>query len=297
MRRHCRVLRSSRCNRPLATYLWSQNQIDRYHKAAQEYLQKVTKEAPPAIPRWTIVVVGQGTENTVRPLFRRLMPHGTLFTQVDPAGGLETLLAKVSSRAQQHPLEYGHWYIDGGEFPTVIAGSAGLTAMSYSSLVPVTKRDFALLKQFTSAASDGRVVGVEAVRSYIAGLTPEAVGLKETATDAPLRHFEVNLLTQGAGCQIYSTTFVQWASRECLHCAQPLTLLARFATRQINAPMEQLLARDPLQQVQDKEGSGSEFCPDDEHRITLAATRLADTACRSATQPWQKDPDPRPPLR
>jgi hypothetical protein len=70
-----------------------------------------------------------------------------------------------------------------------------------------------------------------------------------------LRHFEVDVLTHGAGCQIYSTTFVQWASRECLHRAQPLILFARFATRQRSAPMEQLLARDPLQQLQDPEDS------------------------------------------
>jgi len=96
---------------------------------------------------------------------------------------------------------------------------------------------------------------VEAVGSYIAGLSPEDLTLKGSASDAPLRHFEVNLITQGAGCQIFSTTFVQWAARECLHRAQPLTLFARFSTRQCNAPMEQLLARDPLQQPQEAEGS------------------------------------------
>jgi hypothetical protein len=79
-------------------------------------------------------------------------------------------------------------------------------------------------------------------------LSPDDVAFEGTTTDAALRHFEVNVLTQGAGCQIYSTTFVQWAARECLYRAQPLTLFARFATRQMNAPMEKLLARDPLQQ-------------------------------------------------
>jgi len=39
------------------------------------------------------------------------------------------------------------------------------------------------------------------------------------------------------------------------HRAQHITLFARFATRQTNAPLEQLLARDPLQQPQDREGS------------------------------------------
>jgi hypothetical protein len=38
---------------------------------------------------------------------------------------------------------------------------------------------------------------------------PEDLDLKGTGADAVLRHFEVKVLTQGAGCQIYSTTFVQ----------------------------------------------------------------------------------------
>jgi hypothetical protein len=79
---------------------------------------------------------------------------------------------------------------------------------------------------------------------HIASLNPDDLGLKRTLSDDVLRHFEANVLTQGAGCQIYSTTFVQWASRECPH-RTALTLFSRFATRQVSAPMEQLLARDP----------------------------------------------------
>lgn len=242
----------------LTAYLWSQRQIDTYHGAAQEYqqyLQKALGQTPPAIPRWTIVVIGKGASQTEYPLFRHLTPHGTLFTQLNPAGGLDTLFAEVRSRTQQHPLEYGHWYIDGGEPHALATGNLGLTVMSYNRLAPVAKQEFALLKRFTNRTSGDGTVGVEAVSSYIAGLNPEEIGLKGTVAEAPLRHFEVNLLTQGAGCQIFSTTFVQWASRECLHRAEPLTLFARFATRQVNAPMEQLLARNPLQQQQDKAGS------------------------------------------
>jgi hypothetical protein len=242
----------------LTAYLWSQHQIDHYHEAAQEYqqyLQKAFDEKAPVVPRWTIVVVGRGTELTNYPLFRRLLPHGTLFTQLDPAGGLDILLSEVRSRAQKHPMEYGHWYIDGGEPHPVSPDVQGLTIMSYNRLVPVARRELALLNHFTSHSSSGGTIGVEAVGSYVASLTPDDLGLTGTATDAVLRHFEVNILTQGAGCQIYSTTFVQWAARECLHRAQPLTLFARFATRQTGAPMEQLLTRDPLQQPQDKQGS------------------------------------------
>jgi hypothetical protein len=241
----------------LTAYLWSQHQIDRYHEAAQEYQQYLHKtvEEPAAIPRWTLVAIGKGTQQTELPLFRRLLPHGALFTNVDPSDGLEVLLTEIRSRAQQYPLEYGHWYIEGGEPHAGSKGVQGLTVMSYASLVPAAKREFALLNQFTNRGGGGGKVGVEAVSSYVAGLSPDDLGLKGTSADDVLRHFEVNVLTQGAGCQIYSTTFVQWASRECLHRAQPLTLFARFATRQRSAPMEQLLARDPLQQPQDPEGS------------------------------------------
>jgi hypothetical protein len=241
----------------LTAYLWSQHQIDRYHEAAQEYqqyLHKTVEERPVATPRWTIVAIGKGTQQTELPLFRRLLSHGTLFTNVDPADGLEVLLAEMRSRAQKYPLEYGHWYIEGGEPHGGIESLQGLTVMSYAKLAPIAKREFALLNQFTSRTGGG-TAGVEAVSSYVASLNPDDLGLKGTSADDVLRHFEVNVLTQGAGCQIYSTTFVQWASRECLHRAQPLTLFARFANRQVSAPMEQLLARDPLQQTQDPEGS------------------------------------------
>ena len=62
------------------------------------------------------------------------MPRGTLFTQIDPAGGLDLLLEAVRLRAQQHPLEYGHWYIDGGSEEPVSSG--GLVRFSYDSLAP-----------------------------------------------------------------------------------------------------------------------------------------------------------------
>jgi len=70
-----------------------------------------------------------------------------------------------------------------------------------------------------------------------------------------LRHFEANVLTRGAGCQIFSTTFVQWAAREGLHRSEPLTLIARYGTRQVMQPMERLAGKNPLTQPQDSEGS------------------------------------------
>ena len=56
-----------------------------------------------------------------------------------------------------------------------------------------------------------------------------------------LERFELKLLTEGSGTQIFSTVFAQWAAREALRRAQPLTLLVRFAPRQRQRPMNELL--------------------------------------------------------
>ena len=60
--------------------------------------------------------------------------------------------------------------------------------------------------------------------------------------DEVLERFEISLLTEGSGTQIFSTSFAQWAAREALRRAQPLTLLVRFAPRQRQKPMNELLS-------------------------------------------------------
>jgi hypothetical protein len=52
----------------------------------------------------------------------------------------------------------------------------------------------------------------------------------------------MKLLTEGSGTQIFSTTFAQWAAREALRRAQPLSLLVRFRPRQSQRPMSELLS-------------------------------------------------------
>jgi hypothetical protein len=62
-------------------------------------------------------------------------------------------------------------------------------------------------------------------------------------------------LTEGSGTQLFSTTFVQWSTREALRRAQPLTLLARFAPRQREESMKELLAGREQIPVGDPQGS------------------------------------------
>jgi hypothetical protein len=84
-------------------------------------------------------------------------------------------------------------------------------------------------------------MGPETLRTRLAQLRPEDLGLANS-TDAVLDRFRIKMLTEGSGTQIFSTTFVQWTAREALRRAQPLTLLLRFAPRQRQKPMNEMLA-------------------------------------------------------
>ena len=55
--------------------------------------------------------------------------------------------------------------------------------------------------------------------------------------------------------KLFSTSFVQWTAREVLHRAQPLTLLVRFAPRQRQKPMNELLSASPNRPELDVVGS------------------------------------------
>ena len=83
-------------------------------------------------------------------------------------------------------------------------------------------------------------MGPEALRTTMAQLRPTDLGFDKSG-DAVLDRFQVKLLTEGSGTQVFSTTFAQWAARESLRRAQPLTMLVRFAPRQRQKPMNELL--------------------------------------------------------
>src|SRR5882757_946356 len=82
--------------------------------------------------------------------------------------------------------------------------------------------------------------GQESLRTVMAQLRPADLGWG--TGDAVLDRFEVKVLTEGSGTQIFSTTFAQWTAREVLRRAQPLTLLVRFAPRQRQRPMNEMLS-------------------------------------------------------
>jgi hypothetical protein len=220
----------------LSAHLWTTHQLDAFRTAATDYadrLRAAVPSQPAAVPRLGITVIGQGVESYDAPLFRRLRPHGAYFSRVSPDNGLRILLEAVSARVKAHSADYAHWYIDGGD---PLEHDPALTCVSYGALEPA--RTAILRNMHSHIERPG--MGPEMLRTIMAGWRPSDLGIKSSA-DPVLDRFQVKLLTEGSGTQIFSTSFTQWAAREALRRAEPSTLFVRFAPRQRQRPMNELL--------------------------------------------------------
>ena len=219
-----------------SAYLWTTHQLDAFRTAATDYGDRLRSTVPLEslpVPRLGIAIIGQGVASYDAPLFRNLRKHGTYFGRIKPENGLELLLTGVTSRAKAHPAPYAHWYVDGGQ---AADHDPSLTCVQYQKLEPVRS---ALLK-YMQAEIQRPGMGPEELRTNLARLLPSDLGMNK-AGDVVLDRFQVKLFTEGSGTQIFSTTFAQWTTREALRRAQPLTLLVRFAPRQRQRPMNELL--------------------------------------------------------
>lgn len=255
-----------------SAHLWSTHQQDTFRLAAIHYADRLRAAVPPEPPpirRLGISIVGQGVDSYGEPLFRKLRPHGAYFSNVDPTDGLKTLLDAASVRTKAYPAPYAHWYIDGGD---EAEHDAALTTVSYGTL---TSARAALLRKIQNETSRPGM-GPEGLRTVMAEMHPADIGL-DKSSDAVLSRFQLKVLTEGSGTQIFSTTFAQWAAREALRRAQPLTLLVRFAPRQRQRPMNELLSAsrgavepDPIGSLIDGD-MGSYYNWINQQRLTGAA--------------------------
>ena len=237
----------------LSAWLWATDQMDAFHRAAngyETYLSQVAASPHPAMPRLCVVVVGKDAAEPTRVLFQKVRPHGVFFHRFDPRDGLATLLSHAGQRAGKSPQQsFAHWYIDGGAVePSVLP--AGVTTVSFGALAP---QRHALLK-LTSEAIASESAGPEDLRRKLGQVGPRDLGFANDPADDVLDHFLCTLLTEGSGTQIFSTTFVQWAGRECLRRAQPETLILRYAPRQQMQTMNAMLGGEVAQSA-DVEGS------------------------------------------
>lgn len=235
----------------LTAHLWATHQMDSFRDAALDYEQKTDAARPSEpipIPRLGIAVIGRGVGENNYPLFRKLRRWGVYFTQVRNDDGTRVLLDAVAARAKAHPVPFGHWYIDGGTNEAISSG--GLVCVSYSSLDAARS---AVVLRMRKAVELG--TGPEALRTMLAETRPEDLGMSGTGDDAVLNRFQVSVLTEGSGTQLFSTTFVQWSAREALRRAQPVTLLVRFAPRQRERSMNELIAAGGKRPEFDPQGS------------------------------------------
>ncbi|HEY0759359.1 MAG TPA: hypothetical protein VGD59_08910 [Acidisarcina sp.] len=251
----------------LTAFLWSTHQMDRFREIADAYTSAVNKSVPdqaPESPRLGIVVIGAGVVRFDQPLFRKLRPAGVYFDSVVADEGFSTLLSEASRRAaapfpaaptqqsiaaQQREVRsalnlksspvstFDHWYIDGA----TPLPNPNLTQVSYAGLEQPRAR---LLARIQQAINSGGM-GPEELRSLLARMKPEDIGLGTPGVEEILNHFKLSLMTEGSGTQIFATTFVQWASRECVRRAQPQTLLVRYAPRQQAETMNAMLSGAP----------------------------------------------------
>lgn len=234
----------------LSAHLWSTHQLDAFRKAAKEYgdrLQAAVTPDRPVISRLGIAIIGQGVNAYEGRLFRDLREHGTFFSHINPENGLQQLMKVVTARAHAHPVPYAHWYVEGGQ---VVEHGPMLTHVSYQALEP--KRLTLLNKMQAEIKRPG--MGPVELRTILAALQPADVGFDRQG-DPVLNYFQLKLLTEGSGTQVFSTTFVQWAAREALRRAQPLTLLVRFGPRQRQRPMNELLSNTDSHSEPDLVGS------------------------------------------
>jgi hypothetical protein len=233
-----------------SAHLWSTHQQDAFRETAMAYGARLAAAAPPdqlPLIRLGIAIIGQGVSSYDEPLFRNLRAHGTYFSKLNAENALQLLLAAVGERARAHPAPYGHWYVDGGE---AAEHSSLITCLSYKALDGARA---ALLKNMQGEIRRPGM-GPEELRTHLAEMKPSDLGM-DKAGDPVLDRFQLKILTEGSGTQIFSTTFAQWSAREALRRAQPLTLLVRFAPRQSMRPMNDLLSDSQAEPELDFAGS------------------------------------------
>ncbi|MGB6975365.1 MAG: hypothetical protein WBD67_11840 [Terracidiphilus sp.] len=218
--------------------LWSSLQMDAYRKAADQFVglyEAYVKPPVPARPRLVMVCIGREAHTPAYPLFQKLSGSGQVWTNVRTDRAPGALMDLLQRRSANDTTPYAHWYLDGGS-PLPGSPDAEITQLLYLDLAPVNKEILAIITSCIQAGS-----GPEVLHVKLAELTRQIPSAGKITSDARLQQFLVSLLTQGSGTQIFSTSFVQWATREILRRAQPLTILARYAPRQSQKPFNAMV--------------------------------------------------------
>jgi hypothetical protein len=213
----------------MTAYLWSSLQMDAYRSAANQFVAQfaaASEPVRPVAPRLVMICVGQGADAPAYPLFNKLRSLGQMRTNIQVEGAADSFLHALHQRAESHPEPYAHWYVDGGN-PWFRPDPENVARISFPALAPLNAQ---ILARMRSCIETG--TGPEVLHRELAELSERPPSGSQVSTDPRIQHFALSLLTDGSGTQIFSTSFVQWTTREVLRRAQPLTLLTRYAPRQ-----------------------------------------------------------------
>jgi hypothetical protein len=235
----------------LSAYLWASKQHDQFRDTAVVFAQQVDKAIPPWNPgasRWVVVVLGPDLRKDGYPLFRKLRPQGVFFPRVTGDAGMTAVLGELDRRAaeaQSHP--YDHWYIDGGSSEEKLSGS--VCQCSWAKSTALRAETLERIEKIVGSGSGGP----EMLRSAMASWTP---GSHSLATGNELvDRFVLSVYAEGSGTQVFSTTFVQWATREILRRAEPVNVVARYGLRQKQRTLNQMFSKTSTPVVPDPAGS------------------------------------------
>ncbi len=235
----------------LSAILWATGQIDQFRAASIGYVDACRRFRPPALPplsRLTMVIVGQGVDTPAFPLFRKLRPHGVYYSAVEPSTALQAISAVLAARADNHPLPYGHWYVDGGE-PAIVPPST-VTSMSYAGL---SNLRIAVVDKMRILGRESG--GPEGLEKALQELDPSQFPDASEGDDPVMSRFRLSIFSEGSGTQFYSTTFAEWTAHELLRRAQPVTLLVRFAPRQVQRTFDEMIMDQNRAVAVDPQGS------------------------------------------
>jgi hypothetical protein len=234
----------------LSSHFWASKQQDAFRLAAMAFAdveRKATPPSPPPVSRWSVVAIGPELRKDGYPLFRKLRPHGVFYPQVEGAGGMEAILAQLSTRASATRLPYGHWYVDGGSPEPNIPASVSQCSWGGSTSLRTE-----VLKKVETVIGSGSG-GPEMLRSIMANWALEP---RNAQTGDPLvDQFVMSVYGSGSGTQIFSTTFVQWSARELLRRAEPVSLVVRFGPRQKQRTMNEMFLQATSEAAPDFAGS------------------------------------------
>lgn len=232
----------------LSAYLWASHQIDHFRVMSEQFVETMQKALPvntPATRRWSAVVLGPELRKQGYPIFRKLRPHGVFFPSVATGQGSESILKTLASRSLKTPVPYGHWYIEGASLLPIDSNQVSKFSWAESAQLRA-----AVLSRVENVIGSGSA-GPEKLRTLMAGW--KASGETADTGDRLVNNFVQRVYDEGSGTQIFSTTFVQWAARELLRRAEPVSLVARFGPRQKQRNMNEMFATPAAEM--DMEGS------------------------------------------